>query len=65
MGYSQKQFERLAKGQLSSAGRKGYQPLVEEVSRRVIDEIVRTFTGEVPPGPLTDRVLLEKDSLPG
>lgn len=64
LGCSRKQFERLAKGQLSSAGRKGYQPLVEEVSRRVIDEIVRTFTGEVPPVPITDRVLVEKDSLP-
>ncbi len=37
---------------------------MEQVSRRVIDEIVRAFTGEQQPSSVMDRVLIEKDSQP-
>lgn len=64
IGYSHKQFERLSDGILSGKSRLGKRPAMEEVSRRVIDEIVRTFIGEESRSSVTDRVLVEKDSLP-
>src|ERR1700743_827916 len=64
LGYSHKQFERLSGGALSAKSRAGKRPAAEEISRRVIDEIVRAFTGKEPTDSGTGKVLLAKEPVP-